>query len=79
MKKKILCLLLCIVLCLSLMPVSASAEENFSFADLPETGVTGITLSADWTDVAEDGAVIKNAFVQYCKDNNIQTDENGMH
>ena len=66
MKKKILSLLLCIVLCLSLMPMRVFAEESFEFRKLPTTGVTTITVpEGDWdTEVAA-----KDAFILFWGEN----------
>ena len=66
MKKKILSLLLCIVLCLSLMPMRVFAEESFEFRKLPTTGVATITVhEGDYYT----GLAAKDAFIRYWDEN----------
>lgn len=87
MKKRISSLLLCIALCLSLMPMSAFAEENFEFRNLPTTGVANITVPAGnyYT-----GVDARDAFILYWGENiktngdfllidYVDTDINGYH
>lgn len=70
MKKRILSLLLCIILCLTLMPMSAFAEESFDFNDLPTAGVTNITVSEGDYDTK---VAVKDAFILFWNEN-IKTD-----